>query len=62
MANCPNCNSVITCGCQKRKASNNAEVCSKCIDAYQKQLNDVNTTTLPSTDNTEATTVLQSSN
>jgi hypothetical protein len=35
---CSNCNSNITCGCQKRVASDSKEVCSSCIDTYEKEL------------------------
>ena len=36
--NCPNCSAVITCGCQKRVASNGAQVCSSCLQAYEQML------------------------
>jgi hypothetical protein len=36
--NCPNCNATITCGCQKRTASDGVQVCSSCIDAYERKL------------------------
>jgi ribosomal protein L31 len=36
--NCNNCGSNITCGCQKRTASNGVEVCSSCITAYEDRL------------------------
>lgn len=36
--NCPNCSSTITCGCQKKKASDGTALCSKCIDQYEKLL------------------------
>jgi len=35
MANCPNCKTRLTCGCQKRTASNKAQVCSNCISKYE---------------------------
>lgn len=38
MVNCPNCTSKITCGCQKRLASDGKYVCSKCISDYEEQL------------------------
>lgn len=38
MVNCPNCASKITCGCQKRLASNGTYVCSKCINTYEEQI------------------------
>ena len=36
--NCPNCAKPITCGCQKRVASNGAQVCSNCAAAYEEYL------------------------
>lgn len=38
MASCQNCKSKITCGCQKRKASDGKEVCSTCITKYELSL------------------------
>jgi hypothetical protein len=35
---CPNCNHVITCGCQKRAASDGKTVCSFCINTYEDRL------------------------
>lgn len=35
---CTNCSSKITCGCQKRLASNGVYVCSKCVAAYEENL------------------------
>lgn len=34
--NCPNCNAQITCGCQKRVASDGKQVCTNCIAIYEK--------------------------
>jgi hypothetical protein len=36
--NCQNCNAVISCGCQKRVASDGKQVCSACLIAYEKTL------------------------
>ena len=36
--NCPNCNNAITCGCQKRVASDGKQVCSTCLALYEQQL------------------------
>lgn len=36
MAKCGNCGKSLSCGCQKRKASNGASVCSNCIASYEK--------------------------
>lgn len=36
--NCTNCGSQITCGCQKRTASNGVEVCSSCVLSYEDRL------------------------
>lgn len=37
--NCQNCATVITCGCQKRVASDGRQVCSSCIQQYENKLN-----------------------
>ncbi len=36
--NCPNCGSAITCGCQRRTASNGTQVCGSCVTQYEQQL------------------------
>jgi hypothetical protein len=36
MATCSNCKKSLSCGCQKRKASNGTMVCTNCISAYEK--------------------------
>ena len=36
--NCTNCNAVITCGCQKRVASDGRQVCSSCLASYEAYL------------------------
>lgn len=38
MSTCPNCKSKLTCGCQKRTASNGTSVCSTCISSYEASL------------------------
>jgi len=38
MSTCPNCKKKLSCGCQKRKASNGREVCSNCLTSYEEQL------------------------
>ncbi len=38
MANCPNCKTRLSCGCQRRTASNKTQVCSNCIAAYEVKL------------------------
>lgn len=35
---CSNCKSKMTCGCQKRTASNGTPVCSNCVAAYENSL------------------------
>lgn len=37
MAVCSNCKKTLSCGCQKRKASDGASVCTNCITAYEKK-------------------------
>lgn len=36
--NCPNCRAVISCGCQKRSASDGRQVCSSCLTTYEQNL------------------------
>ena len=36
--NCPNCQSLLSCGCQKRTASNGRTVCQNCITSYETHL------------------------
>ena len=36
--NCTNCNAPISCGCQKRSASDGKQCCSACINAYEQKL------------------------
>ena len=36
--NCSNCNAKLSCGCQQRRASNGASVCSTCLGAYEANL------------------------
>jgi transcription elongation factor Elf1 len=36
MAVCSNCKKSLSCGCQKRKASNGVLVCTNCISSYEK--------------------------
>lgn len=35
---CPTCKSTLSCGCQKRKASNGAVVCTMCQAKYEQDL------------------------
>lgn len=35
---CTNCSSKLTCGCQKRVASNGVTVCSKCVASYEETI------------------------
>lgn len=45
MSQCTNCNTKLSCGCQKRLASNGVYVCSKCITSYEEQLKAQSTAT-----------------
>jgi hypothetical protein len=36
--NCPNCNAKLSCGCQRRTASDGKQVCSSCSPAYEQKL------------------------
>jgi len=35
MATCSNCKNKMSCGCQKRAASDGKSVCSKCVTSYE---------------------------
>jgi hypothetical protein len=37
---CLNCGSPISCGCQRRVASDGKKVCNNCIQLYEKMLKD----------------------
>ena len=36
--NCNNCNARMSCGCQKRRASDGTSCCSSCLAFYEKKL------------------------
>jgi hypothetical protein len=38
MSSCPNCGKKLSCGCQKRTASNGRTVCSTCVTKYESTL------------------------
>ena len=42
MSQCSNCKQNLTCGCQKRNASNGVQVCSNCLSSYESQIKNVN--------------------
>jgi hypothetical protein len=35
MSACANCKAKLSCGCQKRTASNGQQVCSNCLKKYE---------------------------
>jgi hypothetical protein len=38
MAKCLNCNKSLSCGCQKKTASDGKSVCATCVVAYESKL------------------------
>jgi uncharacterized protein YbaR (Trm112 family) len=44
MSACPNCKSQLSCGCQRRTASNGTTVCSGCLAAYESKLQGIKPT------------------
>jgi transcription elongation factor Elf1 len=38
MSQCANCGNQLSCGCQRRTASNGTQVCSSCLSAYETSL------------------------
>ena len=39
--NCPNCGAKLTCGCQKKVASDGKQVCSNCLSLYEQMLKNI---------------------
>ena len=57
MSTCSNCKAKLSCGCQKRTASNGVGVCSNCLPQYEAQLRAAKSnTTQPSNAPTNITT------
>lgn len=56
MQNCSNCNAQITCGCQRRTATDGKAVCTSCITAYEAKLSELNSASLNNQDNTQTQT------
>jgi transcription elongation factor Elf1 len=42
MSQCSNCNQQLSCGCQKKNASNGIQVCSNCLSSYESQIQATN--------------------
>ena len=42
MQQCLNCGTALSCGCQKRTASNGAQVCANCLQSYELKLAEIN--------------------
>ncbi len=38
MATCSNCKASMSCGCQRRTASDGKSVCSRCLTTYESSL------------------------
>jgi len=38
MSQCSNCKQQLSCGCQKRNASNGVQVCTNCLSNYESQI------------------------
>ena len=38
MSQCSNCNQTLSCGCQRRNASNGVQVCTNCLSSYESQI------------------------
>jgi hypothetical protein len=49
MSTCPNCKKTLSCGCQRRTATNKAVVCSSCLNSYEKTLKPQESITNPQT-------------
>ena len=42
MANCPNCGAKLSCGCQRKTASDGKQGCVQCIPKYEEKLRSQN--------------------
>lgn len=42
MSKCPNCGNTLSCGCQRKKASDGNTVCRSCVNAYEMKLKENN--------------------
>jgi hypothetical protein len=40
MSQCGNCGAKLSCGCQKRRASDGRDCCTSCVSRYEKTLKD----------------------
>jgi hypothetical protein len=38
MSACPNCGKKLSCGCQRKTASNGRTVCNNCVSQYESSL------------------------
>jgi hypothetical protein len=38
MANCPNCGAALSCGCQRKAASDGKQGCVQCIPKYEQSI------------------------
>ena len=47
MSVCPNCKATLSCGCQKKKASNGVVVCRSCVTKYERSLQEQKPQTQP---------------
>jgi len=52
MSQCSNCNKQLSCGCQRRNASNGVQVCTNCLSSYESKIQIINQPSV----NTEAET------
>ena len=37
-SSCPNCNARLSCGCQRRQASNGAAACTSCVSSVEEKI------------------------
>jgi transcription elongation factor Elf1 len=37
-SSCPNCNARLSCGCQRRQASNGAAACTNCVSSVEEKI------------------------
>ena len=50
---CTNCGATMSCGCQRRQASNGASACSSCLSALEAKIKVLKQATTPTTNSVQ---------
>jgi len=55
MSQCSNCNKQLSCGCQRRNASNGVQVCTNCLSSYESKIQIINQPSVSTESETKVT-------